>query len=171
MKNIYIVGFMGSGKTTVGKILADRLNKQFIEMDQVIEQRTNKKIADIFAEYGQDYFRKLETSLLQELSTQNDLVISCGGGLICNNTNLKILKTSGIVFNITASAQIIYERTKKDSHRPILNVKNPLNTIKTLLGVRKPYYEQAHYTVESEKQTPEQVANSIMEILKKISDE
>jgi shikimate kinase len=170
MKNIYLVGFMGTGKTAVGHILAEKLQKTFVEMDEVIERKEGKKIVDIFAQKGESYFRKLETTLLEELSQQDNLVISCGGGLICNPQNLRILKQSGIIFNLQSSPEKIYERTRKHTHRPLLNVENPLEKIKNLLAERTPFYQQAHYTVESEEQTPEQVADYILEILNKLDN-
>jgi shikimate kinase len=165
MKNIYLVGFMGTGKTTVGKILAKKLNKEFIEMDEVIEEREGKKIVDIFAQEGEFYFRYLEKQLLKELAEKNDLIISCGGGLICDEENLKILKETGIVFNLVASPLTIYERTKKHTHRPLLNVSSPLKRIEELLEKRRPYYEKAHFSVDTEKFSAEEVAEEIIKII------
>jgi shikimate kinase len=165
MKNIYLVGFMGTGKTVVGKILAKRLNKEFIEMDEVIQQREGKEIVDIFSQKGEDYFRKLEKNLLTELSKREDLVISCGGGLVCHEENLNVLKETGVVFSLMASASVIYERTKKYIHRPLLNVDNPLKEIEELLVKRARCYNQAHYTIKSEEQTPEEVANAIINLI------
>lgn len=168
MGNVYLVGFMGTGKTTVGKILAQKLNKEFVETDEVIEQQEAKKIVDIFSQKGEAYFRELEKKLLEELSREKDLVVSCGGGLICNEDNLNILKRTGIVFNLKASVQEIYERTKKHTSRPLLNVDNPLEKIGGLLNKREPYYSQAHYIIDSESGSPIQIAESIIEILDKI---
>jgi shikimate kinase len=165
MKNIYLVGFMGTGKTTVGKILSQKLNKEFIEMDEVIEEREGKKITEIFAQEGEPYFRNLEKKLLKELSKKSDLVISCGGGLICNEENLKILKETGIVFNLEASPLTIYERTKKYTHRPLLNVEDPLKKIKDLLEKRKPYYKKAHFSIDTEKFSAEEVSEEIIKII------
>ena len=156
---------MGTGKTVVGKILAKRLNKEFIEMDEVIEQREGKEIVDIFSQKGEGYFRELEKNLLNELSRREYLIISCGGGLICNEENLSILKETGIVFSLMASASVIYERTKKYTRRPLLNVDNPLKEIEELLAKRARYYNQAHYTIKSEEQTPEEVANAIINLI------
>lgn len=168
MKNIYLVGFMGTGKTTTGKILAKKLNRDFVEMDDIIEERQKRKIVDIFAQKGEVYFRMRERELLEELSAREDLVVSCGGG-ICNKDNLKLLKTTGIVFNLTAHPQTIYERTKRYTSRPLLNVDNPLREIQNLFNKRQPYYNQAHYSVDSEKQSPEKIAEDIIKIL--IKDE
>ncbi|UCG35357.1 MAG: shikimate kinase [Candidatus Omnitrophota bacterium] len=165
MKNIYLVGFMGTGKTAVGKILSKKLGKEFVEMEELIEQREGRAIVDIFKTPGEDHFRKLEKELLLELSQKADLVISCGGGLICNEENLGTLKSTGTVFNLKTSAQKIYERTKKYTHRPLLNVVDPVEQIEELLKKREPFYSRAHYTVESQEQTPQEVADAIINIL------
>lgn len=157
---------MGTGKTAVGKILAKSLDKQFIEMDDLIEQRAGKKITEIFTQDGEEHFRKLENQLLKELSSRQDLVVSCGGGLICNDENLAILKGSGTVFSLESSPEMIYERTKKYEHRPLLNVDDPLGKIHDLLQKRKPFYEQAHYSIRSESESPQEVADKIIDILK-----
>jgi len=157
---------MGVGKTVVGKLLAAQLNKEFIEMDEVIETRQGKKIVDIFAQDGEAAFRELEKKLLEELSEQEDLVVSCGGGLICSEDNLKLLKSSGTVFSLRASASTIYERTQKYAHRPLLNVNTPLKKIKELLAVRAPYYNRAHYSIDTDRISADEVAAKIIDILK-----
>ena len=165
MKNIYLVGFMGTGKTTVGKILAARLKRQFIEMDEVIEKEEARPITEIFATKGEPYFRKLESNLLKKISTETDLVVSCGGGLICNKENLKLLKQTGTVFNLTASPETIYERTKKYNHRPLLNVENPTEKIGELIKIRNQYYNKAHHTVGTTGINPDEVADKIIDEL------
>ena len=149
----------------VNNVEMKRLNKQFIEMDETIEQREGKEIVDIFSQKGEDYFRKLEKNLLTELSRREDLVISCGGGLVCHEENLSVLKETGVVFSLMTSASVIYERTKKYTRRPLLNVDSPLKEIEELLTKRARYYNQAHYTIKSEEQTPEEVANAIINLI------
>lgn len=168
MKNIYLVGFMGTGKTTVGKLLAEKLHKEFAELDELIEQKEQRKIADIFSRSGEKYFRQLESDLLKKISVQSNLVVSCGGGLICDNNNAQILRNTGIVFNLEASSTTIYKRTKDFAHRPLLNVKDPFMHIESLLQQRKPYYAQAHYTIDTEKKTPEEIVDAIITILKEM---
>ena len=112
MKNIYLVGFMGTGKTTVGRILAGKLGKDFVEMDEAIEKKEGRRIKDIFASEGEGYFRRLERELLKKISSQLDLVVSCGGGLVCDSANLKILKNTGHLFSLFASPSVIFERIK-----------------------------------------------------------
>ena len=165
MRNIYLVGFMGTGKTVVGKDLAKRLNKEFVEMDTVIAETEGREIVDIFDRKGEAYFRKLEKELLKELCLKTDLVISCGGGLICDEENLKQLKKTGIVFALTASPLTIYQRTKEQAHRPILNVDDPQAKIRELLDERDPYYKQAHHLIDTENILPGEITGKIITIL------
>lgn len=165
MKNIYLVGFMGVGKTTVGKILAEKLKLRFIEMDDTIEKKENSPITEIFETKGEQYFRQLESSLLKKISKETNLVVACGGGLICNKENLKILKETGTVFNLAAQAKTIYERVKKHKHRPLLNVNNPMLRIDELIQERSQYYKQARHTINTANIAPDEVADKIIDIL------
>lgn len=167
MDNVYLVGFMGSGKTAAGKILAHKIDKAFVEMDEIIETDAGKPITDIFAQKGEEHFRRLESGLLRDLSVRRDLVVSCGGGLICNDENLRILKETGKVFFLRASAMTIYERTKHHTHRPLLNVDNPLGAIEELLKKRNSFYTQAHHTIDTDDISADEVADNIVEILNK----
>lgn len=165
MKNIYLVGFMGTGKTVVGEILAKKLAKDFVEMDAFIEAKEGSEVVDIFAKKGEAYFRELEKELLKELSVKKDLVISCGGGLICDSENLNQLKETGVVFALQASVSTIYRRTKEHTNRPILNVNDPQEKIKQLLAKRAPYYAQAQHLIDTDNLSPEEIANKIIAIL------
>ena len=165
MQNIYLVGFMGTGKTVVGENLAKKLNREFVEMDAVITEREGREIVDIFDTKGEAYFRQLEQELLKEISLKTDLVVSCGGGLICNEENLKRLKETGIIFSLAASLLIIYRRIKEQSHRPILNVDDPQAKIKDLLGKRNPYYNQADHMIDTDNVLPEEIVDKIITIL------
>jgi shikimate kinase len=164
-RNIYLIGFMGTGKTTVGKLLAKNLRRPFVEMDEEIEKREGKKIVEIFSLYGESYFRKLEKEVLIQIAKENNLVVSCGGGLVCDEENLQILKSTGIVFLLEASPEVIYARTKHYAHRPLLNVENPRQRIEQLLKVRLPFYRQAHYSLDTSTFSPEQVVAKITQIL------
>jgi shikimate kinase len=166
MKNIYLVGFMASGKSVTGRLLAERLALEFVEMDEAIEKAQGKEIAAIFAQEGEGYFRQLENDLLKELAGKTGLVVSCGGGLICNQENLKILKSTGLVISLMAKPSTIYERTKKDTKRPLLNVDNPLAEIETLLMARMVYYKKADKVIATDRISPEQVVDEIMATIK-----
>ncbi|MBP7088711.1 MAG: shikimate kinase [Candidatus Omnitrophica bacterium] len=166
MKNIYLVGFMGVGKSLVGKALANYLKQEFLDMDEIIEKREGLKIVDIFSQKGESYFRKAEKELLKEISLKQNLVVSCGGGLICSVENLKILKNTGLVFNLKASAKVIYQRIKNERHRPLLKVEDPLKQIESLLKKREPFYLQAHYAINTEKLTVKEIVDMIVNKLK-----
>jgi len=163
-KNIYLVGFMGTGKSTVGEITARKLKRQFVEIDRLIEQRENSRIVDIFAQKGEKYFRRLEKEALKSISLEYALVVSCGGGIVIDHDNILILKTSGKIICLKATASVIYERTKKFSSRPLLNTANPQKKIAELLRLREPFYEQAGFFIDTSRLTPEEVADEIVEI-------
>jgi len=164
MKNIYLVGFMGTGKTTIAKALAARLKRHFLEMDAVIEEREGSEIVDIFKEKGEAYFRKVEKEVLKDLSRKSDLVVSCGGGVVMNAGNLKVLKETGLVFCLNADSTTIYERVKQYGHRPLLNVDDPQAEIEELLNLRNAHYQQAHYQIDATRSLDE-VIGQIIEIL------
>ncbi|MCK4809744.1 MAG: shikimate kinase [Candidatus Omnitrophica bacterium] len=166
-KNVYLIGFMGTGKTVAGKLLADRLGRSFVEMDEEIERREGKKIVDIFSQRGEDYFRKVEKLVLKEIAGKNNLVVSCGGGVVIDPENLKILKETGIVVRLDADCGVIYERTKKHTHRPLLNVADPQAKIKEILDKRERFYRQAHHSIDTSFIPVNRVVEKIVEILEK----
>ena len=166
MKNIYLVGFMGTGKTEVAQLLAKSLNKQFVEMDEEIQKQAGKTIVDIFSQDGEATFRTYEKDLLKSLSLKEDLIVSCGGGLVCDQENLEILNGSGLVFCLKAKPITIYERLKDDTTRPLLCVKDPLAKIEGLLEKRKSYYDQARFSIDTDQLTKTQVAESIIATIK-----
>lgn len=168
MKNIYLVGFMGTGKTAAGQIVAETLHKEFLETDERIEQEQGKKISEIFATQGQAYFRTLEKKLLAAIASKTDLIVSCGGGLICDEDNIRIMRASGTIITLKASPKTIYERTKQYTHRPLLNVKDPLSVITKLLAEREVFYSRAHFSVDTENIAPPQVAAAIIKIANNI---
>ena len=117
MKNIYLVGFMGTGKSFVGRILAKKIAAHFMEMDTELERRAGKAIAQIFKEDGEAVFRVMEKNLLSELSFKSGMVVSCGGGVICSEENVVMMKKSGVIVNLFSSAEKIYARTKDDKNQ------------------------------------------------------
>ncbi len=164
-KNIILIGFMGSGKSLTSLCLAEHLGKRCVSTDVLVEQREGKKIADIFQDSGEDYFRQLEHEVIQEISKKTDVVVDCGGGVVLNPVNMVLLKKSGIVIYLLTSPEMVHERTKREEQRPLLNVENPLERINELLEKRKPFYEQANYVVDTDHKTVEIVAKEIMELL------
>ena len=142
--SIALIGFMGVGKTAVGEALAKRLNKEFIELDSLIEHQAGKPIPEIFQQDGEVAFRELEIVATKEISGRKNLVIACGGGLVLNKINIDRLRRESVIVYLTASPRIILKRTSSDKNeRPLLEVDNPTLTIRELLRFRKPFYERA----------------------------
>ncbi|MCX7793687.1 MAG: shikimate kinase [Thermodesulfovibrionales bacterium] len=166
MKNIVLTGFMGTGKTEVGKILAKLLGYTFIDADSVIEREQQMAITEIFKKFGEPYFRDLESDVIKRLSQMEKAVISTGGGAVLREENMENLRKKGIIICLMASPDTIYERTKNDTSRPLLHVENPLQRIKELLDFRRPYYERADILIDTDKKTPQEVAQEILEKIK-----
>jgi shikimate kinase len=142
--NIALIGFMGVGKTAVGKTLAKKLNREFIELDSLIERKAGKSIPEIFQQDGEVTFRELEIEVTKEVSQDKNLVIACGGGLVLNKINIDRLKNDSIIVCLTASPKVILKRTSGDGEdRPLLNVSDRVSEIRELLRFRKPFYERA----------------------------
>ena len=142
--SIALIGFMGTGKTMVGKALAAKLGKEFIELDTLIAKKTGKTIPEIFQQDGEVAFRELEIEVTREVSGKKNAVIACGGGIVLNNINIDRLKKEFLIVYLTASPDVILKRAGPNAHkRPLLNVKNKAATIEELLRFRKPFYERA----------------------------
>jgi shikimate kinase len=167
MMNIYLVGFMATGKTATGEILAARLKRPFVDMDGILEARENGSISDIFASKGELYFRRLEKGLVVELAAKNNLVVACGGGVFASRENIDRMKASGLVICLASSPEKILERAKKFTNRPLLNVDKPLERIRELMAKRAPFYAEAHHTVDVERSTPAQAADAVIELLER----
>jgi shikimate kinase len=167
MKNIVLVGFMGTGKTVVGKLLATRLKKQRLCLDDMIEWKVGKPITKIFGEDGEDFFRRIEKEMVEAVSHDRDAIIDAGGGVVIDGDNIKSLKEHGIVICLKARPEVIYERTKGCLRRPLLDTPNPIDSIKELLGRREQYYNRADYQIDTSELMPEEVAEKIIEILEK----
>jgi len=166
MKNIYIVGFMGTGKTSTAKELAKRLGREFIDMDDSIQGKEGLAINGIFKEKGEPYFRKLEKDLVRELSCRENLVVSCGGGVIVDEENLSNLKKSGTVICFKSDVDVILRRTKDNSERPLLNVDNPRKQISELLKKREPFYSQSDHTIDTTHLSIAETVDKIIKIIK-----
>ena len=149
--NIALVGFMATGKTTVGKALAERLGLAFIDSDEVIEKRHKKSIAEIFADNGEEFFRSQETLILQELCSNGAKVIATGGGAVLRRENIDNLLSGAHVIRLTASPQVILERTDVDASRPLLQSADRLGKIKELMQHREQYYAQAEHTINTDE--------------------
>ena len=142
--SIALIGFMGVGKTVVGEVLAKKLNKKFVELDSLIEQKAGKSIPEIFQHDGEVAFRELEIEVTKEVSQNRNQVIACGGGVVLNKINIDRLKKDSVIVYLTASPRVILKRVLSDGgERPLLKVTNPIQTIHELLKFRKPFYERA----------------------------
>lgn len=160
--NIYLVGFMGTGKTSVGRELARKKKWCFVDLDELIELREKGLIADIFARKGEPYFRCLEKQALKEVSREKEFVVACGGGIVVASENIKIMKDSGVIICLAASPEVILKRTSGYAHRPLLNVADPKKQIGLLLKLRAPYYARADKIIDTSKMPVEKVVDKIL---------
>lgn len=169
MKSIVITGFMGTGKTTVGKRLSDEYNLKFIDTDELIEKKAgDKTVSEIFAEFGEPYFRNLEKDVIREIAEKKGAVIATGGGAIVDEENLAILRRSSfIIICLTARPDVILLRTRNEKGvRPLLNADNPLTNIEELLKKRDDAYSKADIIIDTSDLTPEQVIVKIKDALR-----
>ena len=162
MHNLALIGFMGTGKSTVGRLVADILHFTFLDTDHVIEAWAAKPISDIFTQDGEPAFRQWECRLVEDLARRTKTVIATGGGLPAQEGNLASLKTHALVICLWASPDAIWERVRSHSHRPLLNEPDPLAKIRQLLAVREPYYRQADVLVNTEMRSPREVATQVV---------
>ena len=162
--NIFLVGMMGTGKSSVGKLLARELLIDFIDTDNEIESKTGMSIEKIFEERGESYFRMLEKELVQKILLRNKVaVVSSGGGLCIQPGMMKLLKKQGWVVCLWASPECIFARIQNDSTRPLLRVPNPLAEIKEIIQSRKNIYRDADYIIETDNQSPNEISSQIKE--------
>ena len=152
MRRIIFIGYMGSGKTTVGKALSKALNIPFYDLDWYIETRRRKKISEIFAERGEEGFRQIERNMLHEVAEFEDVVISCGGGTPCFFDNIDYLNRQGDVVWLKATPEVLYQHLlMSKGDRPLLKGKSPeelITFIREQLSVREPFYQKAKYTLD-----------------------
>lgn len=166
MKNIVLTGFMGTGKTTIGKELAQMLHMKLVDVDEEIESAQGMTINDIFKTYGEQHFRDIETAMIKKLSQDQNIIISTGGGAVLRDENMAALKEKGTIFCLNASVETILERTGGSQDRPLLKVENPKKKISELLAYRRPFYEKAGIMIETDGRSPLLIAEEIMEIMK-----
>ena len=160
--NIYLIGFMGSGKSTVSKVLAEKLSWELIDTDEYIENKTEKSIRDIFADEGEEGFRNTETECIRDISLLDGKVVSCGGGAVLRSENVKLMKESGIVVLLGAAPETIFERVKHSTDRPILNGNMNVDYIAGLMEKRKPAYDFAKdIEVVTDDKTADLIADDI----------
>jgi len=166
--NVALIGFMGTGKTVVGKVLAEKLNKEFVELDSLIEQKARKSIPDIFQQDGEIAFRELEIEVTKEVSDRKNLVIACGGGIVLNKINIDRLREEAIIVYLIASPELILKRVlNEEGQRPLLNTPNKASEIQQLLKFRKPFYDRAaDIKIDTSRLDIDSVAEQILGKLK-----
>lgn len=157
--NLILVGFMGTGKTSTGKICAERLGRPFLDLDDELVRRAGRDIPRIFAEDGEAAFRAMERDLVRELAGKSGLVIAPGGGIVLNPDNIRDFEATGMVICLTASPEWILRRVGADTNRPLLQVEDKLGKIRDLLGKRKPLYDAIHHQIDTDGLTPAEVAS------------
>jgi shikimate kinase len=166
--SIALIGFMGTGKTTVAKVLARKLDKKFVELDAIIVKKAGRSIPEIFSREGETRFRELEIEAVRDIANQKNAVIACGGGVVLNKINIDRLKKESVIICLSASPAEIFKRTSQEKDaRPLLNDTDRLQQIKTILKTRRPLYRQAaDITINTSGLTIASVADRILETLK-----
>ncbi len=166
--NIILVGLMGAGKSTIGRNLAKKLNKEFFDSDRVIEERTGVDIATIFEIEGEQGFRDRESQVIEELCQMKDIVLATGGGSILREENRRNMKKFGHVVYLCTTAELLYSRIRYDKSRPLMQTANPLDTLKNLLKYREPYYKEvSDLIITTRKQKATIIVKRIADALNK----
>ncbi len=164
--NIFLIGFMGAGKSTAAKELEKRLDMRYAEMDQLIAEEEGMSIPAIFEKHGESYFRDLESRMLQALQKEKGIIVSCGGGIVVREENKNHMKESGRVVLLTATPETVYERVKDSNERPILNQNMSVEYIAALQEKRRALYEAAaDVTVATDGKSPAEISEEIIERL------
>jgi shikimate kinase len=169
--NIFLVGMMGAGKTSVGRVLAKRLNKAFYDSDHVIEERTGVKIPVIFEIEGEPGFRQRESAVIEELTALDDVVLATGGGVVLAQENRERLRARGTVVYLRASVKDLLNRTRHDKNRPLLQTADPRARLNELFDMRDPLYrEVAHVTIDTGSQSLTTLVNRLHHVLEARGD-
>ncbi len=170
-ENIFLIGFMGSGKSTVAAGFCRDHNKKLVEMDQLITERENMSIPEIFETKGENYFRSLESELVTEIQQKNEQVISCGGGVVLRSENVEAMKRNGRIVLLTASPETILERVRDDETRPLLKGRKTVQGILELMEQRREKYEAAaDIIVQTDRKTVAEICAEILTKLEKAGD-
>jgi shikimate kinase len=166
-RNIILTGFMGTGKSAVGKKLAVRLGRKFIDTDALIAQEAGMPIARLFSEKGEPYFRELEQEVIARVCLEDEAIIATGGGAIVKEVNAQRLKASGIVICLTAAPEVILARVQEDTTRPLLLADDPLPKIHALLAARAEAYARAHAMIDTSRLNVDQVVEAVQVVVEK----
>ena len=164
MKNIFLIGYMGTGKSTVAAYMTKKHNIEVLEMDQMIVEREGMSISDIFEKHGEDYFRNVETKLLTEIQAQENKVVSCGGGVVLREQNVEIMKKGGYIVLLSAKPETILERVKDDNSRPLLQGNKTVAFIGEMMEKRRSKYESAaDFVIHTDGKQVADICNEIFE--------
>ena len=167
--NIVLIGFMGSGKTTIGKCLSDMLHMEVVDTDYYIEQNTELSVNEIFDLHGEVYFRDCESQAIKLICQRDNVIISCGGGIVTRQKNIDIMKKNGVVVFLETDPSIIYERLKNDTNRPLLKQNMTLPFISDFLHERYHLYKNsAHITMVTDDKTPQNICTEIINLIPKL---
>ena len=170
MKNLVLIGMMGSAKSTTGKLISKKLNMPFFDCDDVYESLYGEKISQTFASGGETEFRKREKEVIKLLSNSDGAIIACGGGVVLDEENMTALKTNGIIACLTATAETIYERVSRNDRRPLVK-EGGLEKIKEIMSARAPLYNKyAHFTVDNTYIGINKSAEKIISLYLKLRD-
>lgn len=162
-KNIILTGFMGVGKTSIGTRLARDLGYAFVDTDELIEADQKTTITEIFAQKGEPYFRDVEARIIRTVLENGDQVVSTGGGAVIRDENREVFKEAGLVVCLTARPEVIYERIKHETHRPLLKVPDPMARIRDLLESRATFYGQADLIIDTSEKSVDEAVREIKE--------
>ncbi len=168
--NISLIGFMGTGKSTVGEELAERLDYTLVDLDQEIVKREGREISEIFATDGEEYFRDLEAKVTAEVAQRDNQIISTGGGVVLRDENTRNLKEKGVVVLLKATPKEILERITDDNQRPLLQVADPLAKIKEMLAARSDKYNCTFYQIDTSNLSIVEVVTEIITIVEDLGD-
>lgn len=166
--NIFLIGFMGAGKSTIAKTLQSMLGMELVEMDARIVEEQKMSINDIFAQYGEDHFRDIESQLILDIGSEGNTIVSCGGGVVVRPQNTEYMKKSGKIVFLSATPKTIYERVKNSTDRPILNGNMNVEYIAQLMEKRRALYENAaDIRIETDGKSKEEICREIADCISK----
>lgn len=171
MKNLFLIGYMGTGKSTVAAHMAKEFNMEVLEMDEMIATREGMSISDIFAKRGEEYFREIETKLLQEICLQENKVVSCGGGVVLREENIEVMRTGGRIVLLSAKPETILERVKDDNSRPLLEGNKTVAYISEMMDKRRKKYEgAADVIIRTDDKQVDDICKEIHDKIKEIGE-
>ena len=164
-RNIFLIGFMGCGKSTMARLLSEKMNMELVEMDETIEAESNMSINQIFEKYGEAYFRDLETKLIARIAEKGGVVVSCGGGAILRIENVEMMKKNGKVIYFSATPETIYQRVRNSTNRPLLNGNMNVEYITSLMEKRiSRYLAAADVTIVVDEKSKQEILDELCTI-------